>query len=133
MPVARIAALTNEKYLSLTTFRKDGRAVPTAVWFAVDGDEILVYTGAQSCKVRRIRNNADVTVAPCTRSGKVTGEAFPAKARLLPASDAARVTGLLNTRYGLMKRLIAAVQWVGRTVLRRKNAENTYLAISPAA
>jgi len=133
MPDARVAALTNEKYLSLTTYRKDGRAVPTAVWFAVDGDELLVYTGAQSGKVKRIRNNVEVTVAPCDRSGKVSNEAFPATARLLPASDAARVTRLLNKKYGLAKRLIAAVQWIGRTVLRRKNAGNAYLAITPTA
>src|SRR5258708_2439634 len=78
LPDERLAALTHERYISLTTFRRDGRAVPTVVWFAHDGERILVWTGANSGKVKRIKNNPRVTVAPCDRTGKVTSETWNA-------------------------------------------------------
>jgi len=54
----------------LTTFTKDGRAKPTAIWAAPAGDRLVVITQEQSWKVKRIRNTARVTIAACDRSGK---------------------------------------------------------------
>src|SRR5215218_1336099 len=54
------------KYLSLTSFRRDGTGVATPVWFVEAGGRLLVETDASSYKVRRIRRDPRVTVAPCT-------------------------------------------------------------------
>ncbi|MGK5676415.1 PPOX class F420-dependent oxidoreductase, partial [Micromonospora sp. URMC 106] len=74
--------LASEKYVLLTTFRKDGRAVPTPVWAVRDGDALAVWSAADSGKVKRIRRSGDVTVAPCDVRGRPHGEAVPAHATL---------------------------------------------------
>jgi Pyridoxamine 5'-phosphate oxidase len=75
------------KYLQLTTFRKDGTFVPTPVWFAEDNDKLYAKTRATSGKTKRIRNNPQARVAPCTIRGTVTGPEFPASARILPPEE----------------------------------------------
>ena len=62
-----------EKYVLLTTFRKDGRAVPTPLWAVPDGTGLAVWTPTGSGKVKRIRNSGLVTVAPCDLRGNPTG------------------------------------------------------------
>ena len=61
VPVA--GEFVGSTYLSLTTFRRDGRPVATPVWFAVDGDRIVALSGATEGKVKQIRNNSRVMVA----------------------------------------------------------------------
>lgn len=94
-----------EKYILLTTFRRDGRAVPTAVWSARDGDSLVVWTVADSGKVKRIRNGSDVTVAPCDVRGAPSGDSVPAHASLLDATGAQRARDLIKQKYGLIGRL----------------------------
>ncbi len=131
MPGVPTAKLEKEQFVSLTTFRKDGRSVPTAVWFGMDGDRLYVYTLGSSGKVKRIRRNGHVTVAPCDRSGKVTGAAFDATARVLSADEGKAAEKLITKKYGLQKRLFSAVQTLIRLVQRRK-PDGVYLEISPA-
>ena len=64
-----VRVLERTTYLSLTTFRRDGRPVATPVWFALDGDSILIWTGANAGKAKRIRNNPNVMVAACDFKG----------------------------------------------------------------
>ena len=80
MPTS-FTALFDEKYVLLTTFRKTGVGVPTAVWAAADGDTLFVITVATAGKVKRIRNNAEVTLQPCTMAGRIKGDAAPVAAR----------------------------------------------------
>ena len=51
-------------------------AVATPVWFGEDEDKIYVMTRSDSGKYKRIRNNPQVLVAPCTMRGKITGPDF---------------------------------------------------------
>lgn len=132
MPNAQLAALATEKYISLTTFRRDGTAVPTPVWFALDGERVLVWTSPMAGKAKRIRNNPHVTIAPCTARGKVTGAPFPAAATFLPDDEAARANELLHTHYGFQKRLLDGVKWLIRTVRRTRKTANGFIAITPA-
>jgi PPOX class probable F420-dependent enzyme len=81
-------AFLGSGYLSSATFRKDGRPVATPVWFAIDGDRILVWSGASEGKVKRIRNNSRVIVAVCDYKGKLKGPAVEATAVLLPRTRA---------------------------------------------
>ncbi|HEY4459070.1 MAG TPA: PPOX class F420-dependent oxidoreductase [Pseudonocardiaceae bacterium] len=93
--------LTAARYLLLTTFRKDGTAVPTPIWFARDGETVVVWTPTTSGKVKRIRRDGAVTVAACDFRGTQRGDAFPAQARLLDAAETEHVRSLISKRYGL--------------------------------
>ena len=88
MPDA-IAQLATEKYVLLTTFRKTGVGVPTAVWVAPDGDALVVTTLGSAGKVKRIRNNPQVTLQPCSMRGAVKGDAPAVPARAEIVDDAA--------------------------------------------
>ena len=78
------------KYLLLTTFTKDGRPKPTAIWGVPDGNRLLVITDDGSWKVKRIRNTPRVTIAECGVLGKPKGEPVEAVARVLPKSETQR-------------------------------------------
>jgi uncharacterized protein len=99
------AQFANQKYLSLESFRKNGRGVATPVWFAEDGGKFFVYTLAGAGKVKRIRNNPRVRVAPCDMRGRVTGEWVEARARIVGPREAERGHELLNRKYGWLKRV----------------------------
>lgn len=122
-------ALSRAAYLSLTTFRRDGRGVSTPVWFALDGDQILVWSGASEGKVKRIRNNSRVMIALCDFRGKVKGPAVEASAILLPSEDGARVHRLLNRKYWYVKPLYETFLRVLRLVTRRNSTGAAYIGI----
>jgi uncharacterized protein len=88
-----------QKYISLTTFRTNGTEVATPVWFGEDGDKLYVMTGSFSGKYKRIRNNPQVRVAPCTIRGKITGPQFPASARILPPEAHPHARQVINLKY----------------------------------
>jgi uncharacterized protein len=117
---AAVDALAAESYLSLTTFRRDGTAVATPVWVVGDGDRLAVWTAGGSGKVRRIRRNPAVTVAPCTVRGRLTGAPVRGTAVVLPADQTPRVKDLIRRKYRLLGRLTL---WSSR--LRARGAERS--------
>jgi PPOX class probable F420-dependent enzyme len=90
------------QYILLTTFTKDGRPKPTAIWAANHGDRLLVITGAKSWKVKRIRNTPRVTLAICDRGGNPKSEAIEATATILDASQTGVVYEAIGSEYGLL-------------------------------
>jgi uncharacterized protein len=103
--VSALEGLAAEKYVLLTTFRRDGRAVPTPVWVVRDSDALVVWTPADSGKVKRIRRSGRVTVAPCDLRGKPHGASVPGRARLTDAATSSHARDLLKKKYGLIGRL----------------------------
>src|SRR5512133_3291623 len=87
------------KYLSLTSFRRDGTGVATPVWFVETDGRLLVETDAASYKVRRIRRDPRVTIAVCRATGRLRGIPVPAWAELLPDTEVARVERLMARKY----------------------------------
>ncbi|MFD8083088.1 PPOX class F420-dependent oxidoreductase [Kitasatospora sp. NPDC059722] len=100
--LARIVELSSGSYLLVTTYKKDGTTVPTPVWVVRDGDALGVWTVADSWKVKRIRNRADVLVGPCDVKGRPTGDQHPATAELLGPERTAAYRTLLRQKYGLL-------------------------------
>ena len=103
-----VSQFAKAKYLSLETFRKTGAGVRTPVWFVADGAEtgqarFYVYSEADAGKVKRIRNNAKVRVAPCNFRGDLRGAWVDGQARICVAEEAARGQQLLRSKYGLQK------------------------------
>jgi PPOX class probable F420-dependent enzyme len=104
MPAASATSLEERfpgKYVSLATFRRDGSAVATPVWFAIEGERLLIRTESQSWKVKRIRRNPAVTIAACSPTGALQGAPVPAHAEILPDAEAARIYRLITRRYRL--------------------------------
>ncbi|MFF2044433.1 PPOX class F420-dependent oxidoreductase [Kitasatospora sp. NPDC058170] len=98
----RLVRLSAGSYLLVTTYKKDGTGVPTPVWVVRDGEALGIWTVADSWKVKRIRNRADVLVGPCDVRGNPTGEAYPATAEILAPERAAAYRTLLRQKYGLL-------------------------------
>jgi len=97
-----LTAFKGEKYLNLETYRRTGTPVRTPVWFARDEQHpatLYVYSEINAGKVKRIRNNPGVKIAPCTMRGTVKGEWSSATARLVDSDEAGRGHALLNRKY----------------------------------
>src|SRR6516165_6319000 len=109
MPDA-IAQFAGANYLSLETFRKTGAGVRTPVWFAQGVSHgaptiivFYIYSEADAGKVKRIRNNPKVRVAPCTMRGDIRGAWIDARARICEDDEGAHGQQLLTQKYGLLK------------------------------
>jgi uncharacterized protein len=104
------SALGRRDFALLTTFRKNGQGVPTAIWFVLGGDDRAYFmTGPETGKARRIRNNPSVQLAPSSASGKPQGPAVAAAARLLQGAEADAAQRALAKRYGLQWTLFGFV------------------------
>lgn len=96
------AEIAGSEFVLLTTFTRDGRAKPTAVWAAPVGDRLLVITQEKSWKVKRIRNTSRVTIAKCDRRGNPHSEPAEAVAEILDKSRTGEVYDAIGQRYGLI-------------------------------
>jgi uncharacterized protein len=96
------------KYLNLETFRRNGKGVRTPVWFVQDGDRLYVSTEADSGKVKRIRNHAQVNIAPCKMNGELLSDWIQVVAREVDNPEIeCMVDQLLGKKYGLMRTIFA--------------------------
>lgn len=101
MPIP--AEIHDQKYISLTTFRRSGMPVRTPVWFAELYDKLYVMTRNDSGKYKRIRNNGTVRIAACTVRGRMIGPEFAGKARIAPSGEWKSAKGALNRKYWLAR------------------------------
>ena len=81
MPDTAFTALGDERFVSLTTFRRSGEPVSTPVWVARDGDALVVTTPEDSGKVKRLRHTTRVELRPCNRMGRVKDGVPPVAGR----------------------------------------------------
>ena len=108
------AQFDGHKYLNLETFKKNSTGVKTPVWFAADpaanlasnDAKLYVYTIGVYGKVKRIRNNPRVKIAPCDMRGRVLGEWVEARAEIVTGEEDARGTQLLKKKYFPWKQLL---------------------------
>ena len=126
------AALAEERYVSLTTYRRDGSLVATPVWFVVDEGRLLVWTSAASWKAKRLRRDSRVRVASCDFRGNVHGPAWDATARFLPEREGARVQKLLRKKYPVARRLLSWLTALTTHLQRAPRAQAAYIEISLA-
>jgi len=101
----KLVQFKGQKYLCLESFRKNGEGVRTPVWFAESDEDFYIYTLSDSYKIKRIRNNPYVRIAPCDMRGNVTGEWVDGTARILDEIGVRRTHELLNRKYGMVKRI----------------------------
>ncbi|MGB2756262.1 MAG: PPOX class F420-dependent oxidoreductase [Acidimicrobiia bacterium] len=101
------------KYVSFTTFRSDGSAVSTPVWFAPLGNEFVFSTDPSSWKVKRLAKNDRIEIRPCSVRGTVAPDAPVASgtARVITAgSEYQSVVAALKKKYGFM---VTLIEWGG--------------------
>ena len=101
-----LTRIREARYVLLTTFRMDGTPVPTPVWAADVGEELLVWTERKTGKVKRIRRDGRVTVAPCSFTGRPRGAAVEARARLLTHEGITRTQSAIERKYGWIARVL---------------------------
>ena len=104
-PTGSIDDLEGHKYCVLVSYRKTGQPVPSPLWFGVAGGKVYFQTSPDGYKVKRIANNPDVRVAPCTSRGKPVGPPFVGKARVLADGEAATAEHAIKANYGVGRRV----------------------------
>jgi PPOX class probable F420-dependent enzyme len=130
---AALAGLADERFVSLTTYRRTGEAVSTPVWIARDGGDLLVTTPKESGKVKRLRNDSRVQLRPCSRTGAVKDDAVAVDAHAMIADDdqsRALLTRVFGGKYRLEYRIFLFIERLGKAgakqrVLLRINAAST--------
>ena len=134
MPASRaLKRLTTEAYINLATFRRNGKAVETPVWFAILGGKLYVVTDGTSGKVKRIRATKRVRLAPCNMWGGVTGDWIDGTGRVLKEQRLiGRAHAALEKKYGWQMWLLDTVSRTFGRIGRRAYLELSVSAASEA-
>jgi uncharacterized protein len=111
----KISQFLNQKYINLETYRKNGQAVQTPVWFAIDGSIIYVRTDSNSGKVKRARNNSHVRITPSNARGQPKGEWIDGEMKIASTAESERANQLLRKKYGLQGKIIRMVNKIRKT------------------
>ena len=105
-PTPAFAPFVRQKTVLLTTYRRDGTPVDTPVNIAADGDRAFVRTWDSAWKLKRIRNNPEVALAPSTARGTPTGPAIRARARILDGEESARAGRLIARKHPILQGVV---------------------------
>jgi uncharacterized protein len=119
-------ALAGQRYVRLSTFRKTGAAVPTPVWFARLGENLYVVTGRNTGKVKRIRNNPGVAIAPSDFRGRPKGRDLRAVAGVTDEQRGGPADRALRGKYGWQYRVVELIEGLLGVV-----NERVYLELRP--
>jgi PPOX class probable F420-dependent enzyme len=106
-------ALADEKYICLTTFRRDGTPVPTAVWVVgLDDGKLGFWTSSGSGKAKRLAHTNKVTVQPSDARGRVKEGTEPTNgtATLVTGPELEEIRGKVRAKYGFMTNV---TKWLG--------------------
>jgi uncharacterized protein len=121
-PTGKIDDLKGRKYCVLVSYRKNGQPMPSPVWFGTAGGKVYFQTSPDGYKVKRIRNNPEVRVAPCDSRGKPLGPPFVGKARVVSDDEAAAAERTVQSNYGVGRRIYTSFS--GRV-------PNVYVEVTP--
>ncbi len=130
-------ALSDEKYMLLTTFRRDGTPVATPVWVVrLDDERVGFWTSSGSGKAKRLAHTARVTVTPCDARGRVKQGAatVDATARVVTGSELEDIRTRIVAKYGLMTKftkLLATI--VGLLLGKRIPYGDRGVVLTPAS
>jgi uncharacterized protein len=121
-----LESFVRQKYVLLTTYRRDGTPVGTPVNIAVDGDSAFVRTWDTAWKLKRIRNNPEVEVAPSTMRGKPTGPALDARARILEGEESAYAGRAIARKHRILHGVLVPL------VHRLRRNKTVHIELTPA-
>lgn len=111
-----LSQFDGENVVSVETYRRSGKPVRTPVWFLKEDDKLVVHTGGNSGKVKRIRGNSKVRVAPSKFRGEPKADYIDARAELVTDPDTVKkYYSLIYQKYGLIGSLTKFVQRLSRS------------------
>lgn len=116
-------ALSDEKYIRVTTFKKDGTAVPTPTWVVgLDDGKVGFYTSSTSGKVKRLRNDPRVIVQPSDSRGRAKPDTSPldGSATVVTGSERDVIYDEVVAKYGFMTKVTRVLAKLGGFVKRKK-------------
>ena len=94
-----------QKYINLETYKSDNTPIKTPVWFVIDNDLIYIITRESTGKVKRLKNNQNVRIVPCSFKGEIKSEWVKGKAEKITGSESDRVIKIRKKKYGFAVRL----------------------------
>lgn len=116
-------SLADEKYIALTTYKRDGTPVTTPVWAVpVDDGKIGFWTSSGSGKAKRLAHTSKVTVQPSNARGVVTPGSSPieASAVLVTGPELEGIRTKVIAKYGIMVPISKIGNKIGELVKRKK-------------
>ncbi len=109
--------ISDEKYISSTTYRKSGTPVATATWIVpLDGDRVGFWTSSRSGKYKRLQNNPKITVQPSDGRGRVKGgtSAVDGTVQLVTSGpDFDAIQSKVRAKYGAMVQMARVFNTLG--------------------
>jgi len=102
----KLEPFLDQKYINLETYKKDGTPIRTPVWFVIDKNLIYVITRDSTGKVKRLGNNQNVRIVPCSFKGEPKNEWVKGAAENITGEEADKVIKLRKKKYGMFVRLI---------------------------
>jgi PPOX class probable F420-dependent enzyme, Rv2061 family len=115
MSADNLSDLSKFKYITIETFRKNGAGVRTPIWFIIYQGLIYFRTDVNSGKVKRIRNNPHVRIAPCDIRGNLKGNWFDGKVKFADLAESSITHSMIDKKYGFITTLIRIFNKIRRT------------------
>ena len=101
----KLEQFSKQKYINLETYKRDNTPVKTPVWFVIDKGMVYIITRESTGKVKRLKNNQNVRVVPCSFKGEIKNEWVNGKAQMVTGSEADNIIKLRKKKYGFAVRL----------------------------
>ncbi|MFM8658735.1 MAG: PPOX class F420-dependent oxidoreductase [Candidatus Nitrosotenuis sp.] len=98
--------LEKHKYINLETYKKNGQAVQTPVWFMISNNMIFVQTMKTTGKIKRIKNNSKIRIMPCGMRGEPKGEWIDGTATLADDTKIQEIVKLRLKKYGFKAKML---------------------------
>ena len=101
----KLSPFLDQKYINLETYKKDGTPIRTPVWFMIDNEVIYIITREKTGKVKRLKNNQNIRIVPCSFKGESKNEWINGVAQKITGNNAERAIKLRKKKYGISVRL----------------------------
>jgi PPOX class probable F420-dependent enzyme len=125
--ISALRPFVHQPTVVLTSYRRNGTPVGTPVSIAVDGDHAFVRTYDTAWKLKRIRHNPEVEIAPATLRGKPIGPAIRARARVLSGEESALARHAIAQRQPILQGLLVPLAH------RLRHYKTVHLELTPVA
>ena len=110
-----ISQFLNQKYINLETYRRNGQAVRTTVWFVMDAGTIYIRTDMNSGKIKRIKNNPNIRITPSGARGQLKGKWIEGKIKMAGSLEVEHANQLLEQKYGIQGKIIRVFNKIRNT------------------
>jgi len=110
-----ISQFLNQKYINLETYRRNGQAVLTTVWFVMDAGTIYIRTDMNSGKIKRIKNNPNIRITPSGARGQLKGKWIEGKIKMAGSLELEHANQLLEQKYGIQGKIIRVFNKIRNT------------------